>query len=191
MNGALSLLTSESRTQTARSPSLPAPDRRLFRVLNDRQRRAAHLRLQLGDQGMQQLMPVLVARQDVNIQRRLALFVGFFDARSQIHLQRMVVQHHFLRMGDQRGKTQKIAQRVVLCQLAQTLCAAVVEVLESGNNNGGIYSAVRFSLDPSSSCGIMRILIQMTFPVSGGLHGTSAGDVSLPTFWLPILPPSR
>jgi hypothetical protein len=50
----------------------------------------------------------------------------------------MVVQHHFLRVGDQRGKAQKIAQRVVLCQLAQTLCAAVIEVLESGNNNGGI-----------------------------------------------------
>ena len=70
----------------------------------------------------QQLMPVLVARRDVNIQRWFALLVGF-DACGQVHLQRMVVQHHFLRMGDQRGKTQKIAQRVVLCQLAQTLCA--------------------------------------------------------------------
>ena len=81
---------------------------------------------------MQQLVPVLVARQDVNIQRRLALLIGFFDARSQVHLQWVVVQHHFLRVGDKRSKTQKIAQRVVLCQLAQTLCAAVVEVLESG-----------------------------------------------------------
>jgi hypothetical protein len=50
----------------------------------------------------------------------------------------MVVQHHFLRVGDQRGKAQVIAQRVVLCQLAQTLCAAVIQILESGNNNGGI-----------------------------------------------------
>ena len=105
---------------------------RFFQILNDRQRGAAHLRLQLGNQRMQQLLPVLVARQDVNVQRRLALRVGFFDARGQIHLQRVVVQHHFLRVGNQRGKAQKIAQRVVLCQLAQTLCAAVVEVLESG-----------------------------------------------------------
>jgi hypothetical protein len=103
-----------------------------FQILDDRQRGTAHLRLQLGNQRMQQLVPVLVARQDVNIQRRFALRVGFFDARGQIHLQRMVVQHHFLRVGDQRGKAQKIAQRVVLCQLAQTLCAAVIEVLESG-----------------------------------------------------------
>ncbi|MNL63834.1 hypothetical protein D3C87_1880010 [compost metagenome] len=60
------------------------------------------------------------------------MLVGFFDARSQVHLQRMVVQNHFLRVGDQRGEAQEIAKRIVLCQLAQTLCAAVVEVLESG-----------------------------------------------------------
>ena len=35
----------------------------------------------------------------MNIQRRLALLTGFFDARSQIHLQRVVVQHHFLGVG--------------------------------------------------------------------------------------------
>ncbi len=54
-------------------------------------------------------MPVLVARQDVDIQRRLALFAGRFNAGGEIHLQRMVVQHYFLGMGNQRGKAQVIA----------------------------------------------------------------------------------
>lgn len=44
-------------------------------------------------------------------------------------------------------------------------------------------TAVRFSLEPSSSCGIMRILIQLSFPLSCGPHGTSAGDVSSPRRW--------
>ena len=75
---------------------------------------------------------MLVAWQDVDIQRRFALIVRFFDARGQIHLQRMVVQHHFLRVGDQRGKAQVVAQRVVLGQLAQALSAAVIQIFESG-----------------------------------------------------------
>ena len=83
--------------------------RGFFQILNDRQRRAAHLRLQLGNQRVQQLVPVLVARQDVDIQRRLALFAGRFNAGGEIHLQRMVVQHYFLGMGNQRGKAQVIA----------------------------------------------------------------------------------
>ncbi len=58
---------------------------------------------------MQQLVPVLVARQDVDIQRRLALFAGRFNAGGEIHLQRMVVQHYFTGMGNQRGKAQVIA----------------------------------------------------------------------------------
>lgn len=134
---------------------------------------------------------MLITRQHVDIQRRLATVVRFFNTCGQIHLQRMVVQHHFLCVRDKRGKAQVIAQRVIFSQLAQTFGAAVVDVFESGNNNGGIISAVRFSLDPSSSCGIMRILIQFLFPLSCGLLGTSAGDVSSPTTGLPSLPPSR
>ena len=103
-----------------------------FQILDNRQRRAAHLRFQLGDQRMQQFVPVFITRQYVNIQRRLALIVGLFNAGSQIHLQRMVVQHHFLRMSDQRGKAQVIAQRVIGGQLAQALRAAVIQILQSG-----------------------------------------------------------
>lgn len=77
-------------------------------------------------------MPVLVARQNVNIQRRFALIVRVFNARGEVHPQRMIVQHHFLRVRDKRGKAQVIAQRVIFSQLAQTFGAAVVDVFESG-----------------------------------------------------------
>ncbi len=75
---------------------------------------------------------MFVAWQDVDIQRRLALIVRFFDTSAQIHLQRMIVQHHFLCVGDQRGKAQIIAQRVVFGQLAQTFSTAVIQIFESG-----------------------------------------------------------
>ena len=77
-------------------------------------------------------MPVFVARQDVDIQRRLALFAGCFNAGGEIHLQRMVVQHYFLGMGNQRGKAQVIAQRVIGGQLAQTFSAAVIQIFQPG-----------------------------------------------------------
>ena len=98
----------------------------LLQILNHCQRRAAHFRFQLSNQRHQQLLPVLITRQNVNIQRGLALCAGFFNARGQIHLQRMVVQHHFLGVGDKRSKAQVITQRIMFCQLAQTLGAAVV-----------------------------------------------------------------
>lgn len=77
-------------------------------------------------------MPVLVARQNVDIQRRFTLFAGRFNASRQIHLQRMVVQHHFTGMGDQRGKAQVIAQRVVGGQLTQAFSAAVIKIFQHG-----------------------------------------------------------
>lgn len=157
--------------------------RGFFEIFDNRQRRAAHLRLQLGNQRLQQLLPVAIARQHVNIKRRLALFRGCFDAGRQIHLQRVVIEHHLLGMRDKRGKTQVIAQRIIFSQLAQACGAAVIEIFQSGNNNGGITSAVRLSLFSSWSCGMMRILIQMIFPVSRALRDTSAGGVSSPRFW--------
>ncbi|MNQ96776.1 hypothetical protein D3C85_1123940 [compost metagenome] len=75
---------------------------------------------------------MLITRQHVDIQRRLTLLVGFFDARSQVHLQRMVVQNHFLRVGDQCSKAKKFTEWIVLCQLAQTFGTAVIEIFESG-----------------------------------------------------------
>ena len=77
-------------------------------------------------------MPVLVARQNVDIQRRFALLARLFDARGQVHLQRMVIQHHFLGVGDQRRKAQIVAKWVALSQLTQAFRAAVVEVFQSG-----------------------------------------------------------
>ena len=103
-----------------------------FQIFDHRQRRAAHLRFQFGDQRVQQFLPVLIAWQNVDIQRRLTLIVGFFDACSEIHLQRMVIQHHFLGMGDQRSKAQVISQRVILSQFAQTLGATVIQIFEPG-----------------------------------------------------------
>ena len=75
---------------------------------------------------MQQLVPVLIARQNVDIQRRFTLVVRFFDARGEIHLQRMVVQHYFLRVGDKRGKAQVITQRVIFSQFAQAFGSTVI-----------------------------------------------------------------
>ncbi len=105
----------------------------------------------------------------------LPLVVRFFNAR-RIHLQRMVVQHHFLRVRDKRGKAQVIAQRLFSASSRKTFgAAAVADVFEPVRNNGGIISAVRFA-DPAPILRIMRILIQF-LPLSCGLR-YQRGDVS-------------
>ncbi len=102
-----------------------------------------------------------------------------------------VVQHHFLRMGNQRGKNAE--NRPAGCSLPAHAGAlhGGCRGLSLGTTTAEYIPPCVSSPRPQLILRIMRILIQMTFSCFWRLHGTSAGDVSSPTFWLPILPPHR
>ncbi len=105
--------------------------RRLFEIFQHRQRLAAHLRLQFRNQRVQQALPVRIARQGADIQRRFTQTIALHQPGVHVHLQRMIVEDDLLSLRNHRGKAQVIAQRIFFRQLAQTASAAAVKVLQT------------------------------------------------------------